>query len=192
MNKKNFKNVFYKKKEKDNTKKILGFWIYLMSDCIFFTVLFFVYLNSLTNNYNKNFFNILYIFIETIILLLSSVSYGLSYKNIYINKKKLIYCLVTTLLLGTIFLLMEFFEFYHLISLNIKPQTNAFFSSFFTIVAIHGLHVLFGILWMLVILANILTNRLNKNDFLCLGLFWHFLDIIWICIFSFVYLFGIF
>lgn len=197
MQKNKFYNTYHKIKEKKehNSKKTLGFWIYLMSDCILFAVLFFVYLislqNSYINSYNKNFFSIPYVFNETIILLLSSITYGLSYKNIDINKKKTILWLIVTFILGIVFLVMEFFEFNHLISLNMIPQKNAFFSSFFTIISAHGLHILFGILWILVTLINIINNHLNKHDFLCLGLFWHFLDIIWICIFSFVYLFGI-
>lgn len=186
-----YKNT-HKKFVHSNIK--LGLWIYLMSDCIIFVVLFVSYfLNYKTHNFypkGKDFFNLFHVFIETIILLLSSFTCSLSIKNIN-NIKKLMIWITYTLLLGIIFLVMEYYEFHHLFCVNIKPQNNSFLSSFFTIIAMHGFHVIIGLLWLIILIIKaILNNKIEKIDFLCFSIFWHFLDIVWIFVFSFVYLYG--
>ena len=99
-----------------------------------------------------------------------------------------------TFVLGLMFLGMEIYEFYHLIHEGFGPDRSAFLSAFFTLVGTHGLHVTFGMIWILVMLVQLSTKGLNDKTrprILCLSLFWHFLDIVWICVFSFVYLMGV-
>ncbi|ACL30264.1 cytochrome o ubiquinol oxidase subunit III [Buchnera aphidicola str. APS (Acyrthosiphon pisum)] len=180
------------------TKKLFGLWIYLMSDCIMFAVLFAVYAivssNISINLISNKIFNLSSILLETFLLLLSSLSCG--FVVIAMNQKriKMIYSFLTiTFIFGLIFLLMEVHEFYELIIENFGPDKNAFFSIFFTLVATHGVHIFFGLILILSILYQIkklgLTNSI-RTRILCFSVFWHFLDIIWICVFTFVYLNG--
>ncbi len=100
---------------------------------------------------------------------------------------------MTTLLLGLGFLTMEAYEFAHLLGAGHGPGTSAFLSSLWTLLGTHGLHVALGSIWMLVVMAHVYVRGLaggTRTKLMCLGLFWHFLDIIWIFIFTFVYLFG--
>lgn len=184
--------------EKIKNNRLFGFWIYLMSDCIMFAVLFAIYAiissNTSMNFIDNKIFNLSYVFIETFILLLSSLSCGIL--TITINNKNIVKVylyLLLTFFLGSIFLLMEISEFYHLFLKNYGPSHSAFFSIFFTLVGTHGIHVFFGLIFILSILYQLFN--LGITDFiririLCFGLFWHFLDIIWICVFTFVYLNG--
>nr|BET44358.1 MAG: cytochrome o ubiquinol oxidase subunit III [Candidatus Aschnera chinzeii] len=181
-----------------NQTKLFGFWIYLMSDLIIFACLFATYI-VLTNNADsfptgKEIFNIPYVLIETIFLLLSSITCCIAMCMLLKNNINLIILwLLITLLLGLIFIIMELFEFYQLISLGYTPSKNAFLSSYFTLVSIHGIHVIIGLLWIIIIIINIKINginHLNETRLHCLSLFWHFLDIIWICVYSIVYLLG--
>lgn len=174
--------------------KIFGFWIYLMSDCIIFAVLFssyfILYNEDVVLLINRKFFNINFVFIETIILLCSSIIYGYTIK---VNKNKyfLFYLMILTFLLGLIFIIMEFYEFNHLLNSGVNPRNSAFTSAFFTIVGIHGLHVIAGLIWMLALVNKIFLEKnikKNKDNIVCLGMYWHFLDIVWIVVFSFVYL----
>ncbi|AEO08806.1 cytochrome O ubiquinol oxidase subunit III [Buchnera aphidicola str. Ak (Acyrthosiphon kondoi)] len=178
--------------------KLFGLWIYLMSDCIMFAVLFAVYAiissNISIDLISNKIFNLSSVLLETLLLLLSSLSCG--FVIIAMNQKniKMIYSFLTiTFCLGFIFLLMEIYEFYQLVLENFRPDTNAFFSIFFTLVATHGVHIFFGLILILSIIYQIkklgLTSSI-RTRILCLSIFWHFLDIIWICVFTFVYLNG--
>lgn len=176
-------------------KNIFGFWIYLMSDCILFATLFSVYCvmcNSIVSYHGI--FNLNVVFLETIILLLSSFFYGLLVIFAFSKKMFFVYFfLLLTLICGIFFIAIEGWEFNNLIKLGYNPQNNAFFSSFFTLVGMHGIHVIFGLLWLMGIFFQLITLDLNKKMYikiLCLGIFWHFLDIIWVCLFTIVYLIG--
>lgn len=173
------------------SNKIFGFWIYLMSDCIIFGILFASYFVFYNQNFIKIPININFIFIETLILLFSSITYGYSHKFIK-NKKPLLFCIILTFLLGLTFVIMEIFEFKHLLNIGINPKIHSFISIFFTIISIHCLHVIVGLIWIIVLVYKILIENIEKNkiDIICLGMFWHFLDIIWIIVFSFIYLIG--
>ncbi|CAL4326525.1 cytochrome o ubiquinol oxidase subunit III [Buchnera aphidicola] len=184
---------------KSRNNKLFGFWIYLMSDCIMFAVLFAVYAiisSSISIDLiSSKIFNLHSILLETFLLLLSSLSCG--FIIISMNKKniKMIYsCLIITFCLGFIFLFMEINEFYELIKKCFGPDQNAFFSIFFTLVGTHGIHIFFGLIFILSIIYQIkilgLTNSVCTR-ILCFSLFWHFLDIIWICVFTLVYLNGV-
>lgn len=186
-------------KEELKSNRLFGLWIYLMSDCIMFAVLFAVYsimsLN-ITNNLliKGTFFNLSTVLAETLVLLLSSLLCGLIVKSMKKKDIKMIYLyLIITFFLGFIFIFMEIKEFYELIENNYSPSQHAFFSIFFTLIGTHGIHVLFGLLLIISIFYQIQKLGLTdivKIRILCFTIFWHFLDIIWICVFTFVYLNG--
>jgi cytochrome o ubiquinol oxidase subunit 3 len=131
---------------------------------------------------------------ETLLLLTSSFAMGLALLAAHMGKKKLtLLALAATLALGLGFLGMEMGEFIKLIGEGSGPSRSAFLSSFFTLLGTHGLHVALGSVWMLVLAAHVAFRGLQEGTtrkLMCLGMFWHFLDIIWIFIFTFVYLFG--
>lgn len=176
----------------------LGFWIYLMSDCILFASVFagFIVLrNNLAGGPNgRELFDLSYVGIETALLLLSSLTYGLGMIAMFQNKlSQLLFWMALTFLLGAGFIGMEIHEFAHLIEEGAGPNRSAFLSGFFTLVGTHGLHVTSGLVWMAVMFAHLLRrglNAVNQTRLIILSLFWHFLDIIWIGVFSIVYLLG--
>lgn len=190
----NYINKKYEIHNEHNQNKILGFWIYLMSDCIIFAILFASYFvfYSQKQSFIKIPYDIMFVFVETILLLFSSIIYGYSHYAIKNkNKKILFFCIILTFLLGLTFVNMELIEFNNLLNNSINPQYNAFISIFFTIIGAHCLHVIIGLLWMIVLIYKLLIEKeieKYKTDILCLGMFWHFLDIIWIIVFSFIYL----
>lgn len=184
----------------DEGRTVLGFWIYIMTDCVLFATLFAVFAILRNNFYGgptgKEIFDLSYVLIETFCLLISSVTYGMAMLAFYrFAKKQLIFWLVITFLFGLIFVGMEINEFHHLILEGHGPDKSAFLSSFFTLVATHGLHVTCGLIWMVVMIIQILQSHelgvVIRKRLTCLSLFWHFLDIIWICVFTFVYLIGV-
>lgn len=177
---------------------IFGFWIYILSDCILFATLFAVYAVLHTNVYGgagiKELTQLPNIFMETMALLLSSFTCGLAIISMYENKmKSVLTWLAVTFMFGLTFLIMELYEFMQLFQDGNGPQTSAALSSFFTLVGTHGLHVFIGLVWMAVLLFQIVKLGLTpvmKKRLTYLGLFWAFLDIIWIFVFTLVYLMG--
>ncbi|KUI97589.1 cytochrome o ubiquinol oxidase subunit III [Vibrio sp. MEBiC08052] len=179
--------------------KLFGFWIYLMSDCILFATLFATYAvlaNATAGGPSgKEIFELPFVFVETMLLLLSSITFGfgmIAMKRKQIGALKL--WLVITFLFGAGFIGMEIYEFHHLIVEGYGPDRSAFLSAFFTLVGTHGLHVTFGLIWLFVCFWQLNTKGLTdmlETRFGCLSLFWHFLDIVWICVFTFVYLVGV-
>lgn len=181
------------------TGTMLGFWVYLMSDCLIFGTLFATYA-VLGQNYAagpapKDLFELDMILLATFMLLFSSITYG--FAVLRMEKGGLwgtMFWLVVTLIFGLGFLYLEVLEFTHLWHVGATPMASAFLSSFFTLVGTHGLHVAFGSLWLIVLLIQLPMKGLteaNKRRVLCLSLFWHFLDLIWIGVFSLVYLTGV-
>ncbi|AKC32229.1 cytochrome o ubiquinol oxidase subunit III [Candidatus Pantoea carbekii] len=178
--------------------KIFGFWIYLMSDCIIFATLFATYMvmvhNTAFGPIAKEIFKLPFVFLETMILLLSSIIYGMAVIAMDRQNKILVVTwLILTGILGSAFIIMELYEFYHLIMNNCGPNRSGFLSAFFTLVGVHGLHVSSGLIWMAVLILQIIKRGLTKINctrIICLSMFWHFLDIIWIFVFSVVYLIG--
>ncbi|WP_148861035.1 cytochrome o ubiquinol oxidase subunit III [Marinobacter fonticola] len=175
-----------------------GFWIYLMSDLIIFGSLFATY-GVLHNGTAggpgpKDIFQLDFILVETFLLLFSSFTYGMAVLAMHKdNLKQLKGWLVVTLLLGIGFVSMEVYEFHHLINEGYGPDRSGFLSAFFALVGTHGLHVTFGLIWLAIMLVQLSTKGLNdmtRPRIMCLSLFWHFLDIVWICVFTFVYLMG--
>ena len=179
-------------------KKTLGFWIYLMTDCVLFATLFatFAVLKSGTAGgpSGADIFDLPFVLVETMILLSSSLTVGMAVLASKVGSKKQTFAwLFATFALGIVFLAMELYEFRLLISEGNGPQASAFLSSYFTLVATHGIHIAIGLLWMTVVIVRLWRHNFKKNDvqrLALLSLFWHFLDIIWIFIFSFVYLIG--
>jgi len=180
-------------------KRIFGFWLYLMSDCIIFATLFAVYASICSNSLNttqKTISSNLYsVLIETIVLLTSSITYGIATHFLLKQKlKKSVLMFLISVFLGCIFLLLEYKELNEFIISGHGPNVNGGFSAFFALVMTHGVHVFIGILWMIILIIQLVLNRKSfieiVNNFFCLGLFWHFLDIIWICVYTFVYLIG--
>jgi cytochrome o ubiquinol oxidase subunit 3 len=181
-----------------DTNTTLGFWVYLMTDCLLFAGLFAAYAvlghEAAGGPTGKELFELPYVLKETGCLLASSFTFGLATLAMQAERRAgVLGWLTVTLLLGLTFLGMELGEFRHLVSIGAGPDRSAFLSSFFTLVGTHGTHVLFGSIWMLVVMAQVAKvglNRTMRTRLLCLGLFWHFLDIVWIGVFSFVYLMG--
>lgn len=178
---------------------VFGFWIYLMTDCILFASIFATFA-VLSNHYaggptGKDIFELDYVLIETFCLLLSSVTYGFAMLSMYKgNRGGVMLWLAITFLFGAGFIYMEINEFAHLIHEGFGPDRSAFLSSFFTLVGTHGLHVFSGLIWMAVMMIQVMQKGLtarNQRRLMCLSLFWHFLDVVWICVFTVVYLMGV-
>jgi cytochrome o ubiquinol oxidase subunit III len=176
----------------------LGFWIYLMSDLVIFSILFTTFVVLGPNHAGgpgpKDLFSLPFLFVETMFLLVSSVTYGLAMVALQEGQSKQVTkMLVITFLLGTGFVTMEVYEFIEMIMAGHGPQVSGFLSAFFTLVATHGLHVTFGLLWMLIMIYQLKTKGLSlnvKSRLMLLSLFWHFLDIVWVGVFTVVYLAG--
>jgi len=177
----------------------LGFWLYLMSDCLVFAVLFATY-GVLGGNYAagpapKDLFDLSLVALNTTMLLLSSITYGFAVLEMQKNHtQRMLLWLLVTMVFGGAFLFIELSEFAHMIHEGATPQRSAFLSSFFTLVGTHGLHVTFGIIWMITLMVQVWKfglNEANKRRLLCLSMFWHFLDVVWIGVFTFVYLMGV-
>uniref|UniRef100_UPI00289C0C3A cytochrome o ubiquinol oxidase subunit III n=2 Tax=Acinetobacter TaxID=469 RepID=UPI00289C0C3A len=136
-----------------------------------------------------------FVLTETFALLISSVTFGFAVLAAYKkNVGQVLTWLAITWLFGAAFIGMELYEFNHLVHAGHGPSTSAFLSSFFTLVGTHGIHVTSGLVWMIVLMIQIKKYGLtlpNTRRLACLSLFWHFLDIVWICVFSVVYLMGV-
>lgn len=177
---------------------LLGFWLYLMSDCLIFAALFATY-GVLSQSYaggptGADLFDLPLVALNTSFLLVSSITYGFAMLQMQQGKLSgTILWLAITGVLGLGFLGLEIYEFYHLMHLGAGPQTSAFLTSFFALVGTHGLHVAFGILWLVILLAQLRKHGLtsaNRRRLFCLSMFWHFLDVVWIGVFTIVYLMG--
>jgi cytochrome o ubiquinol oxidase subunit III len=185
-------------KNHDTSKPTLGFWIYLMTDCILFATLFATFIVLRNNVFGgpsgAELFSLPFILTETLILLTSSFTCGLALLALHKrDTTQLIAWLAVTFALGAAFLGMELYEFRELIHEGADWQRSAFLSAYFTLVGTHGLHIFFGLVWISVLVIMIakkgLTHKMIKS-MLMFSLFWHFLDIVWIFIFTIVYLMG--
>ncbi|SDD87268.1 cytochrome bo3 quinol oxidase subunit 3 [Cupriavidus sp. YR651] len=177
---------------------LLGFWLYLMSDCLVFACLFAAY-GVLGREYaggpsGAELFDLPLVALNTTFLLLSSITYGFAMLQMQQNRVAPTQIwLVITGVLGAAFLFVELYEFAHLIHEGAGPQRSAFLTSFFALVSTHGLHVTFGIVWLITLMIQVGKHGLiaaNKRRLMCLSMFWHFLDVVWIGVFTFVYLMG--
>lgn len=185
-------------KEAADNKTYFGFWLYLMTDCVLFASLFAVYAVLHKNSFGgpgaQQLFSLSYALKETLILLTSSFTCGLAVLAAQSrNKRHVMYWFGITFLLGVSFLYMELSEFTRLVHAGNSWHRSGFLSSYFTLVGTHGLHITIGLLWMAVMTYRLYgtgLNRANIRKLTLLSLFWHFLDVVWIFIFTVVYLFG--
>ncbi len=178
---------------------LLGFWVYLMSDCLVFACLFAVY-GVLGRNFaggpsGADLFDLPLVALNTSLLLFSSITYGFAMLEMRRGKiHATLAWLAVTGLLGAGFIGLELYEFAHLIHEGAGPGRSAFLSSFFALVGTHGLHVTFGIIWLVTLMVQVKKYGLiapNRRRLMCLSMFWHFLDVVWIGVFTFVYLMGV-
>lgn len=181
--------------ELNSESKVFGFWVYLMTDLVIFAVLFATFFVLRFNTFGgpsaKELFEMPFALLETLVLLTSSFTCALAMLGIHQKRKKfaLLWFLVT-IALGITFLYLEFSEFFHFVQVGASWERSAFLSSFFALVGTHGLHVCAGVLWMIVSLFHIVLrplNLANLSRIFRMALFWHFLDVIWIFIFTTVY-----
>lgn len=181
------------------SKVFQGFWLYILTDCLLFATLFITYAVLHTNTFGgpgpKDIFDLKSAFHETMLLLFSSVTCGFALLSAVKGKVyRTILWLGVTFLLGASFIALELTEFTHLVHEGYSWTRSAFLSSFFTLVGTHGTHVSFGLVWMGVMIAQLYFQKLTADTFrrlVVFALFWHFLDLIWIFIFTCVYLMGV-
>jgi cytochrome o ubiquinol oxidase subunit 3 len=181
-----------------STRTIFGFWVYLMTDCVLFASLFATYAVLRPNTFGgpsgHQLFSLPYVLTETLILLTSSFTCGLAMLAAHNrDRRQVLFWFGITFLLGIAFLSMELTEFHRLAIEGNSWRRSGFLSSFFTLVGTHGLHITVGLLWMATLMIKVLRGGLgaaNIRRLTLLSLFWHFLDIIWIFIFTIVYLIG--
>ncbi len=179
---------------------VFGFWVFMMSDAILFGLLFAIYATMLHSQAGgpgpKQLYDIGSAFIETMTLLASSFTFGMASLSLKHGRSRrpLLLWLGVTIVLGLVFLGFESHDFVSMLDKGGAPTRSGFCSAFFALVPLHGLHVTAGIIWMLAMMAQLLIHGIDKDvklGLLRLGLFWHFLDIVWVAIFTVVYLGGL-
>lgn len=180
---------------------IFGFWVFLMADLVLFALLFATYASMSVQGQAggpapRDVFDLSSAFIETMLLLSSSFTFGMASLALKYREDgpHLVFWLLLTFALGAGFIGMELHDFWSMATQGAVPQRSGFLSSFFLLVATHGIHVTAGLLWMIVLLIQLrVLGRSTdvKLRLMRLALFWHMLDIVWVCIFSFVYLYGV-
>ncbi len=175
-----------------------GFWIFLLSDIVMFSALFATYAvlyhETAGGPSGRDLFDLSNTALETACLLLSSFACGLASLGAQTQRDNWFYgAMAVTFLLGAAFIGLEIREFMGLIAMGAGPTRSAFLSAFFTLVGCHGLHVTAGLLWLLTMMAQVYAKGYRADilrRILCFSLFWHALDIIWVGLFSMVYLLG--
>lgn len=175
---------------------VFGFWLYIMTDCILFATLFatFIVLNfqNLPGPLLKNYINLYDVLLETFCLLISNFTFCFAVLSLHKEKlHHMQFWLLVTFLLGASFVYLEVSEFIHLANEGFTWYLSGRASSFFTLVATHGTHVSFGLLWILFMIIQAPLFKIGpiiKRRMTYLGLFWNFLEIVWIFIFTIVYL----
>ena len=179
---------------------LFGFWVFLMSDLVLFAVLFATYASMSRHGVSdgpapSDIVELKGAFIETVLLLLSSITIGfasLAVKHHADHAGPTLW-LAATFVLGAAFIALEARDFYNIVAMNAPPQRSGFLSAFFTLVGAHGIHVAAGLVWILLMLVQIRTLGVSfavRLRVIRLALFWHVLDIVWIGIFTFVFLAG--
>lgn len=185
--------------EEHEQLKVLGFWIFVVTDCVLFGTLFATYavmMNSFAGGpTGQELFQLPGVIASTFILLTSSFTSGLAV--LAMNKgnvKQLIAWLAVTALLGLSFVVLEVTEFMHLMSEGATMSTSGYWSAFYTLVGTHGLHVTLGLFWMTALMLQLKRRGITavtRRKITNLSLYWHFLDVVWIFLFTVVYLMGV-
>ncbi len=181
------------------SRTVQGFWIYLMTDSLIFASLFVTYgilhYNTFGGPSTHDIFSLPLVIAETSVLLVSSFASGLGLLAAARSKKNaLLGWFILAFLMGFSFVVMELMEFTDLVHEGHNWEKSAFLSSFFTLVGTHGTHVSFGLIWLIVLMGQVLYKGVTVTTFrrlVCFNMFWHFLDLVWIFIFTFVYLMGV-
>ncbi len=179
-------------------KTLFGFWLYLFTDFMLFATLFATFIVLSHSTYGgpsgAQLFHLPYTLIQTIALLCASFTIGLGALAAHRHQRKWTLTLFGgTFLLGLIFIGMEFFEFSRLVACGNTWKASAYFSAFFTLIGTHSIHIIFGLIWILVFIIPVWRHGLTETSvrrLTCLKLFWQFLNVVWIFIFSIVYLLG--
>lgn len=192
-------SVHEREEAASTSKTLLGFWVYLMTDCLLFASLFatYVVLRKGTGGgpTGQEIFEMPFVMVETMLLLTSSFTCGLAMLAAHKgNKRQVLQWFIVTFLLGVGFLGMEIYEFTNLVNEGHSWRTSAFLSAFFTLVGTHGLHITAGLIWIGTLMLRIKQRGLtpvNLKRLTMLSMFWHFLDVVWIFIFTIVYLMGV-
>ncbi|WP_456269685.1 cytochrome c oxidase subunit 3 [Kushneria sp. AK178] len=178
---------------------VFGFWVFMMSDLIIFGLLMATYVTMLGGTAGgpgpKELFELKSVFIQTLFLLVSSVTFGMASIALkYQEQRRLVVWLLVTLVLGVAFLFFELRDFHTMFNEGGVPSRSGYLSAFFSLVPLHGLHVAAACLWLVALLGQMAVHGLDapvKTGLLRLAILWHFLDIVWIGIFSLVYLGGL-
>ncbi len=180
------------------SKTVFGFWIYLLTDFVLFGTLFAMFAVLRNGTFEgpsgKELFDLQSVLDRTCMFIVSSLTAGLAGASVHRRKKTVTICLFgATFLLGLVFIGMQFQEFHSLISSGNAWQRSAFLSAYFTLLGTFAIHVAFGLLWILVLIIPIFFNEITGvviRRLTCMRMFWQFLNIIWVFIFTFVYLLG--
>jgi cytochrome o ubiquinol oxidase subunit III len=188
-----------KQHHEDSDKPFFGFWVYLMTDLALFATLFATYAVLRNNTFGgpagNDIFDMPYVLVETLVLLLSSFTAGLAMIAARAGKKNnTIGLFAVTFLLGLVFIGMEINEFKNLVEEGHSWRESGFLSAFFTLVGTHGIHISAGLIWMAVMIQQVAKKGLKSSvikRLTLLSMFWHFLDIVWIFIFTIVFLMGV-
>ena len=183
----------------DPNKTFFGFWVYLMTDCILFSILFVTYIvlhgNTFGGPSSRDLLDSSFALAETLVLLASSFSCGLAMISaLKSHVKTMLAWFFLTFLLGASFIGMELTEFADFVREGNSWERSGFLSAFFTLVGTHGLHVTMGLFWMIVLLVPVVRGGLTPvsiKRLTCFRMFWHFLDVVWIFIFTIVYMMGV-
>ena len=181
-----------------DARTIFGFWVYLMTDCVVFASLFAVYAvlhkNTFGGPSGAQLFSLPYALAETMALLFSSFTCGMAVLAAQSRKKNLVlFWFLITFILGATFLTLELNEFHHFYAIGDSWRRSGFLSAYFTLVGTHGLHITIGLLWMAIMSCFVWFKGINDlvmKRIRMFSMFWHFLDVVWIFIFTIVYLFG--
>jgi cytochrome o ubiquinol oxidase subunit 3 len=192
-------SILHNEIQKETETSLLGFWIYMMTDCIVFATLFAVFIvlrnNTSGGKSGADLFSLPFVLTETIILLTSSFTSGLAMLAAQRSRlKDTLVWLLATGVLGAAFLSLELNEFSKFDRSGSSWRTSGFLSSYFTLVGTHGLHITIGLLWLLAIIGYLFKKGLNEvivRRLTMFSIFWHFLDVVWIFIFTVVYLLGV-
>lgn len=182
----------------EGKNKFLGFWLFLGGETVLFASLFATYLGlqgqNLTGPGPQELFDLKIVFIATMILLTSSLTSVLAIQGMHRSDMKAVqFWFGITVLLGFAFLGLEIYEFYHYVHVGHTFTSSAFGSAFYTLVGFHGGHVLFGTIWILTLQLQSVKKGLNvvtAPKFYVASLYWHFVDVVWVFIFTVVYLMG--